>query len=65
MPYDWDIFKEAQKVTKIFDADGNVCEDSVVACKRIISFDNVVIFVYDDQTIQIMVDNQPKYDLSI
>ena len=50
---------------KIFDANGNVCEDSVVALRQILSFDNVTIFFYDDETIQIMVENQVMYDLPL
>jgi hypothetical protein len=64
--YDFNAaFKKVQPVIKIFDADGNVCEDSVVACRQILSYNNVTIFFYDDRTIQIMVDHLPMYHLPL
>ena len=63
--HDTEMMKAPQKVLKIFDADGNVCEDCVVACTQIFSHENTTIFFYDDQSIQIMVNDQVKYDLSL
>lgn len=46
---------------KIFDQNGQVMDEDVIILKDILSFKNITIFVYEDDSFQIMMNNEPVF----
>jgi hypothetical protein len=51
-------------VPKIFDQNGNVCQDEIICLKTILTFENVTVFFFEDHTFQVMVNHQPVFSYS-
>lgn len=54
--HDQDCLNACSKIVKVFDVNGNVV-DCIVPLADIYSKRNVTIFFYEDQSLQIMVDD--------
>lgn len=49
------------RIQKVFDRNGDVQEDEIILIQKVITFKNVTIFFYEDNTFQIMVDDLPVF----
>lgn len=50
-----------KSVLKVFDANGIVQEHEIIFLSKVLSYKNVTIFFYENDSFQVMVNNEPVF----